>query len=118
MSKNNEYSTSTVKYINAVKKYLKEKYGKVSPEWEQPLEILSDNLELYQQCKESIKKDGLMLIARNGAATKNPLIKVQLDAQIQITKLIAEFGLSPKAQSKIVLNNDDEDDELKELLGE
>lgn len=116
MTKNNEYSTSTAKYINAVRKYLKEKFGKVAPEWEQPLEILADNLELYKQCKESIKNDGLMLTARNGSATKNPLIKVQLDAQIQITKLINEFGLSPRSASKINLVDDD-DDELKELLG-
>jgi P27 family predicted phage terminase small subunit len=117
MSKN-EYTQSTVKYISNVKKYLKEKYGKVSPEWEQPLEILADNLELYQQCRESIKKDGLMLLAKNGAYTKSPLIKVMFDAQIQITKFISEFGLTPKAQSRIVLNNDDEDDELRELLGD
>ena len=116
MSKN-EYTQSTVKYLNNVKKYLKEKYGKVSPEWEQPLDILADNLELYQQCKESIKNDGLLLLAKNGAYTKNPLIKVQLDAQVQITKFLSEFGLTPKAQSKIALNNDDEDDELKQLLG-
>ena len=116
MTKNNEYSTSTAKYINAVKKYLKEKYGKVAPEWEQPLEILADNLELYQQCKESIKKDGLLLVAKNGAFTKNSLIKVMFDAQIQITKIIQEFGLSPKSASKINLVDED-DDELKELLG-
>lgn len=117
MTKNNDYSTKTLKYLQAVRKYLKEKYGKVAPEWEQPLEILFDNLELYQQCKDSIKNDGLLLMAKNGAYTKNPLIKVQLDAQIQITKLIAEFGLSPKAASKINLADED-DDELKELLGE
>ncbi|MEE3419430.1 MAG: phage terminase small subunit P27 family [Methanosphaera sp.] len=117
MSKN-EYTSTTVKYLTNVRKYLKEKYGKVSPEWEQPLEILADNLELYQQCKESIKNDGLLLVAKNGAYTKNPLIKVQLDAQVQITKFLSEFGLTPKAQSKIVLNNDDEDDELRELLGD
>lgn len=115
MSKNNDYTPSTVKYLTAVRKYLKEKYGKVSNEWEQPLEILADNLELYQQCKESIKNDGLMLMAKNGSYTKNPLIKVQLDAQVQITKFLSEFGLTPKAQSKINLAND-EDDELKELL--
>ena len=117
MSKN-EYTQATVKYLTNVRKYLKEKYGKVSPEWEQPLEILADNLELYQLCKESIKNDGLLLVAKNGAYTKNPLIKVQLDAQVQITKFLSEFGLTPKAQSKIVLNNDDEDDELRELLGD
>lgn len=116
MSKN-EYTSTTVKYLTNVRRYLKEKYGKVSPEWEQPLEILADNLELYQLCKESIKKDGLLLVAKNGAYTKNPLIKVQLDAQVQITKLIAEFGLSPRSASKINLVEED-DDTLKELLGD
>lgn len=117
MSKN-DYSSNTIKYLTAVRKYLKEKYGKVNSEWEQILEILADNFELYQQCKASIKNDGLMLVAKNGAYTKNPLIKVQLDAQIQITKLLTEFGLTPKAAAKINLASDDDDDELKELLGE
>ena len=117
MSKN-EYTSTTVKYLTSVRKYLKEKYGKVADEWEQPLMILADNLELYQLCKESIKNDGLLLMAKNGAYTKNPLIKVQLDAQVQITKFLSEFGLTPRAQSKIQLNNDDEDDELRELLGD
>lgn len=115
--KTNEYSVTTAKYITAVRKYLREKYGKVNTEWEQVLEILADNLELYQQCKSSIKNDGLLLVAKNGAYTKNPLIKVQLDAQIQITKLLTEFGLTPKAAAKINLVSED-DDELKDLLGE
>ena len=59
-----------------------------------------------------------MLVAKNGAYTKNPLIKVQLDAQIQITKLLTEFGLTPKAAAKINLASDDDEDELKELLGD
>lgn len=114
--KNNDYSTTTNKYLTSVRKYLKERYGKVNNEWEQILEILGDNLELYQQCKTSIKNDGLLLVAKNGAYTKNPLIKVQMDAQIQIQKLLDSFGLTPKAAAKINLVND-EDDELKELLG-
>lgn len=116
MSKNNDYSPVTLKYLQAVRKYLKEKYGKVAAEWEQPLELLADNLELYQQCKDSIKNDGLLLMAKNGSYTKNPLIKVQLDAQIQITKFLTEFGLTPRAQAKINLIGDEENDELKELL--
>lgn len=115
MNKEN-YSTITTKYMTAVRKYLKEKYGKVNTEWEQPLLILADNLELYQQCKESISHDGLMLVAKNGAMTKNPLLKVQLDAQIQISKYLTEFGLTPKAASKISVAGED-DEELKELLG-
>ena len=45
MSKN-EYSANTIKYITAVKRYLKERYGKVNSEWETILEILADNIEL------------------------------------------------------------------------
>lgn len=112
----NDYSNTTVKYITAVKKYLKEKYGRVNQEWEQIIEILADNVELYQQCKDSIKKDGLLLVAKNGAYTRNPLIKTQLDAQIQINKLLDSFGLTPKAAAKINLINDDSD-ELKDLIG-
>lgn len=112
-----EYSAATQKYLSSVEKYLKEKYGKVSDEWEQPLMMLATNIEMFYKCTESIKKDGLMMVAKNGAYTRNPLIKTQLDAQIQITKLLAEFGLTPKAQSKINLLNED-DDELKELLGD
>ena len=49
--------------------------------------------------------------------TRNPLIKTQLDAQIQVTKLLTEFGLTPRAAAKINLVGDD-NDELKELLGD
>lgn len=115
--KTTEYSTTTIKYLTAVKKYLKEKYGKVNQEWEQVLEILGDNLELYQQCKSSIKNDGLLLLAKNGAYTKNPLIKVMLDSQAQITKLLSEFGLTPRSASKINLIEDN-DNTLKDLLGD
>ena len=114
MEKNN-YSTSTQKYITAVRKFLREKFGKVSPEWEQPLSILADNIEIYQQCKESILNDGLMMKAKNGAMTRNPLLKVQLDAQVQISKYLSEFGLTPRSAQKIIVSGDD-DDELKELL--
>lgn len=114
--KTNENQTE--KYITSVRKYLKEKYGRIKPEWKQPLQILQDNLQVYEECKETIERDGLMLKAKNGAWTKHPLIKVSLDAQVQITKYLAEFGLTPKSASKISLLDDEEDDALKDLLGD
>jgi len=112
-----DYSTSTVKYIAAVKKFLKTKYGKINDEWNGVIEILADNVELYLQCRNSIFQDGLMMTAKNGAPTRNPLIKTMFDAQIQVTKLLTEFGLTPRAAAKINLVGDD-NDELKELLGD
>lgn len=116
MMKMTDYSNSTQKYISAVRKFLKDKYGKVNAEWEKPIELLADNLDLYKDCKESIAANGLMLLAKNGCMTKNPLIKTQSETQVQIQKLLTEFGLTPKAQAKINLPTDDED-ELKDLLG-
>lgn len=111
-----DYSTSTVKYIAAVKKFLKSKYGKINDEWNGVIEILADNVELYLQCRNSIFQDGLMMTAKNGAPTRNPLIKTMFDAQVQVTKLLTEFGLTPRANAKINLIGDD-DEELKELIG-
>ena len=111
-----DYSTSTVKYITAVKKLLKTKYGKLNDEWSMPLELLADKVELYQKCRDSINNDGLLLVAKNGSYTRNSLIKTMFDCEIQISKYLAEFGLTPRAAAKINFVGDD-DEELKELLG-
>lgn len=114
--KNNDYSTSTLKYITSVKKFLKEKYGKINDEWSLGLQLLADKVELYEKCKDSVNNDGLLLMAKNGSYTRNSLIKTMFDCEIQITKYLSEFGLSPKALAKLNLTTD-ENDELKELLG-
>ena len=92
MSKN-DYSANTIKYITNVKRYLKQRYGKVNDEWNGAIEILADNVELYLQCRNSIFKEGLMMTAKNGAPTRHPLIKTMINF----------VG--------------DDDEELKELLG-
>ena len=112
-----DYSTATQKYLSSVEKYLKEKYGKVNDEWEQPLMMLATNVEMFNKCTEIIKRDGLIVIAKNGSPSKNAAILIQLEAQKQINKLLDAFGLTPKAQSKINLLNEDDDESLKELLG-
>lgn len=115
MSKN-DYSANTIKYITNVKRYLKERYGKINDEWNGVIEILADNVELYLQCRNSIFQEGLMMTAKNGSPTRHPLIKTMMDAQIQVSKLLTEFGLTPRAAAKINFVGDD-NEELKELLG-
>lgn len=110
------YSQATQSYMKAVEKFLKEKYSGVNDEWQQPLKMLADNIEVFNKCASEISVQGLMLQAKNGAYCKNPLIKVQNDAQVQIVKLLGEFGLTPKGSAKLNLQSDDEDD-LKDLLG-
>ena len=103
----------TEKYINNVKSYLKEKYGKINKEWSPALALLEDNFELYEKCKESIQKDGVLLVAKNGSMTKNPSLKVMFDAQVQITKILSEFGATPKSASKLLDSTEEINDITK-----
>ena len=46
----------TKKLIDATEDYLKEKYGEVKPEWRIILNLLGDNLDLYRECRQSIRQ--------------------------------------------------------------
>ena len=56
---------------------------------------------MFYQCKERIKKDGLLINDRYGNPNKHPLLQIQTAYQIQILKVVKELGLSPLASSKI-----------------
>lgn len=117
--KNNysNYSNSTATYMRSVEKFLKKKYGEVGDELTQPLKILADNLEIFNESMKEIRERGLVVTAHNGAPCKNPALKTQLDSQVQIYKFLQEFGVTPRSRAKINLPSED-DDELKELIGE
>lgn len=98
---------TTMKNIH---RFLINKYKRIQNEWLAPLSMLADNYNIFFKCRDAIKSDGLMIIDRFGTLVKHPLIKVQVDAQIQIIKLLNEFGLSPKSAAKLNDNADEEDD--------
>ena len=111
-----EYSEEIQNYLWTIHKFLNKKFGAINDEWIPSLMMLADNLHIFNLCKEQIRKDGLMIIDRFGTMVKHPLIKVQNDAQIQIVKLLNEFGLSPKAVGKLKQVEDENDDLLNELM--
>ena len=83
---------------SAISNYLTEKYGAVKPEWELVISLLMDNIELYKECKKSIKENGLYDVE---TGKKNPLLITLRDTQVQILKVIQQLGLSPYANSRI-----------------
>jgi len=111
-----DFSPVTQTFMNAVEKHLTDKFSKIETQWDGLLMMLADNYELFFNCRQQIKKDGLMIQNRFGNYDKHPLIKVQNDAQIQIVKLVQEFGLSPRSIAKINVENNDEDEFLKKLV--
>lgn len=114
--KYSDYTTATQAFMNAVESHLKAKFGTIEPQWEGLLNMLATNYELFWECKDKIKEDGLMIQNRFGGFDKNPLLKVQTDAQIQIIKLVNEFGISPKSIKNLNVATNDEDDFIDALV--
>ena len=96
-------------YIQSVEDYLKEKYGHVNDEWKAILYLLKDNLTLYEECKESIKENG---IYDKQSGRKNPLLSTMKDLQATILKEVQHLGISPYSSSKIKMEENVEEDEL------
>lgn len=115
-SKYSEYSLKTQAFMNAVEKHLMDKFNEITPHWDGLLQMLAVQVDLYNQCKEQIKQDGLMVQDRFGGSVKHPLLKVQTDALIQIGKLSQDFGLNPRSLKGLNIQNNNEDEFLNELV--
>lgn len=92
---------SVQEYMYNAYKYLESEYGVVKAEWKAALSLLSESLEMFYQCKDRIKKDGIVIIDRYNKPNKHPLHQILIAYQIQILKVISQLGLSPLASSKI-----------------
>jgi len=101
------------KYIEDVRKYLTEKYGEVYPQWEAIIFLLQDNLDLYFQCRQSIKDNGIF---DSDTYKKNPLLSTAKDIQATIIKQIQHLGLSPYSVSKINIGEEDDTDDYIDAL--
>lgn len=114
------YSIPTIKFMQAVEKFIVKKYGGIEPHWDGQLQLLATNYELFILAKTQVREDGLMVRNRFGQWDKHPLLRQITDSNIQCVKLIHEFGLSPSALGKIKDTNDDdnEENELLQLLSE
>ena len=110
------YSIEVQQQMLSILKFLKDKYTTIQAEWQIALSMLADNLQMFCSCREQIKEDGLMITNRFGVAEKHPLIKVQTDAQIQIVKLLNEFGLTPKSVAKLKVEEQENTEEFIQSL--
>lgn len=106
------YSEQTQKFMSEVEAFLKRKYNEIQPHWEGQLQLLATNYDLFIKAKEQVDIDGLLVQNRMGGWDKHPLLTTIKDANIQVIKLINEFGLSPSANGKIKEKSNDDDFEI------
>lgn len=108
-----DYSKETKKTMKQITDFLISKYGNIEPQWEMTLNLIADNLDLLQECKESVKQNGIYSSVRG---VKNPLISTIKDINATLLKLNQQLGLTPWADSKIKGTNDDTTDDFIEAL--
>ena len=90
------------KYINAVKKRIKEDYGSVPEEWTAQLQQLEDLYSCYLKASDAQKTADVTTLINGGKTqSKSIYLTVMLDCVGAMKKVIAEFGLSPRAKSMI-----------------
>lgn len=76
------------------------------------LYMLECNYALFIECQTQISQLGLLIPDSKGNLTKNPLLKVQTDAQIQCLKCLNDMMITPKQRAKSATTNIDEESPL------
>ena len=69
---------------------------------ESALSLLGDVYHNYIQATKILRKHGLITESQRGDVRAHPAVKIQLDAQIQLTKLFDSFGLTPKSRKELL----------------
>jgi len=91
------------KKVKELKQNLEEAYAKDgSPKVLVAIELFINTYEMYSEATEHIKKEGAVIehLTDNKFKTlkPSPWVKIQQDTQIQLHKLIQDFGLTPRTK--------------------
>jgi P27 family predicted phage terminase small subunit len=68
---------------------------------EDTLQLIGNTYHNYIEATKVIQQDGMLITSPRGEKKAHPCIKIQLDAQIQLNKMMDSFGLSPKARKEL-----------------
>ena len=65
------------------------------------LTMLARNYSMFIKASKQLEKDGLTVVSDRGNLSPHPAIKIAKDAQTYAMKVMAEFGLTAKARTKL-----------------
>ena len=74
------------------------------------LTMLARNYSMFIKASKQLEKDGLTIESDRGNMAPHPAIKIAKDAQTQAMKVMAEFGLTAKARTKLPKMEKEEED--------
>lgn len=65
------------------------------------MNLIGGTYHNYIEATKILQKEGMLIESPRGEKKAHPCIKIQLDAQIQLDKLMDKFGLNPKSRREI-----------------
>lgn len=104
------------KYVEAIKAYLTNKYGKLQDEWVVLIDLFVENLELYIECKKVLNEVGIYNYEKG---KKNPLLGTLKETTQTLLKISQQLTISPWSASKIKhIGEDSTDDFINSLISD
>lgn len=73
------------------------------------LDMLARNYSTFLTATEQVERDGFVQTNSAGTMYTHPAVKIAKDAQTQAMRIMAEFGLTAKARTKLKGLNEEED---------
>lgn len=104
-----KYSKETHSFVNEVISYLKEE-DLIKTVDSASLNILCYYYEVFTEVSNRIIKDGYLVEKQNGDVVENPLAKKLNDIEIQLFKILQEYGLTPLSRKKLKIEADKQED--------
>ena len=80
------------------------------------LTMLARNYSMFIKASKQLEKDGLTIESDRGNLAPHPAIKIAKDAQTQAMKVMAEFGLTAKARTKLPKMEKEEDTPFEQFI--
>jgi P27 family predicted phage terminase small subunit len=65
--------------------------------------LLGNAYNKYFEAQDILLREGYMLNDKKGSVKPHPALKICHESQVEVMKLLIEFGLTPKRRKKVVL---------------
>lgn len=80
------------------------------------LTMLARNYSMFIKASRQLEKDGLTVTSDRGNIAPHPAIKIAKDAQTQAMRVMAEFGLTAKARTKLKMKEAEDENPFEQFV--
>ena len=81
------------------------------------LATLAASYARWLEAQQMLKDTGLLIVKKDGEVRLTPLLRLSIEAQAEVVRLLAEFGLSPSSRSRLHVEKPPAQDDFEREFG-